>query len=590
MTTKKRTSLLATALLGGLGAGCSSSHDLDKAYLGAVDMCFDRAADSLDSSQHAFTPKVIRWMAQDVAEMSNGAPPRRGQEYTEYFAIVKDLEYILADAEAAARGDWGDSEGYTTQKINDGRYRFDGGDDLAVLLSEVENDQEVGKCVFTSWHRDVDMLPQPYELQAGEKYNSSEKFLFDAAEEYDIADTRDFRMQVGFNSNAAAGDLLANCLHPSDADLDPFTLDPEEQYARGCFNASPQGSAGFGTEWRRSDSAVCVVGNRLAECGCQLDVTADDQILLSLPMAAPEFGDPLWVEIWPLVAEYWSGKVGGVPRMEKAQEIRDALETAQGEDAELDISLECERDDRVVSADTCRDVNDVESCTCSRIELDQDGRRRLDDGFAGAQISKIEAETDRRRMQPGQRDRARADIRAEVVAEIEAEFAREFERMQHWYRQFIGAHVIPAATPDADGNVPFPGFRLGAWDKDFRDARGNLPEGCEYIRDSSYNDPNTIDNNTLVACPLTKEMLVSHQNDVGQACKAADYAEQLVVHISLDYGINKLRSDLGADDAGIRCTPPEGMEDACMGAIDPDGDDGPLTKNDVPWVLDMLQF
>lgn len=44
-----------------------------------------------------------------------------------------------------------------------------------------------------------------------------------------------------------------------------------DSYTRACMKAFEL----FQTEWRRSDSAVCVAGGRLAECGCGVDTDGD---------------------------------------------------------------------------------------------------------------------------------------------------------------------------------------------------------------------------------------------------------------------------------------------------------------------------
>ena len=56
----------------------------DKAIL----HCEARRSDALESSQVAFTKDAIRWATADVDGVNTNGNDDRGQEYTEYFAIV----------------------------------------------------------------------------------------------------------------------------------------------------------------------------------------------------------------------------------------------------------------------------------------------------------------------------------------------------------------------------------------------------------------------------------------------------------------------------------------------------------------------
>jgi hypothetical protein len=83
---------------------------------------------------------------------------------------------------------------------------------------------------------------------------------------------RNLRMKVSFNSNGAASDLAERCMTDPLAGDSSDTTDPlNDNYTRGCMKAFEL----FQTEWRRSDSAVCVAGGRLVECGCGVDTDGD---------------------------------------------------------------------------------------------------------------------------------------------------------------------------------------------------------------------------------------------------------------------------------------------------------------------------
>jgi hypothetical protein len=93
-------------------------------------------------------------------------------------------------------------------------------------------------------------------------------------------------MLVGFNSNVAASSLVRDCA------VDPTSVFPvedlqEDHYVRGCMLTAPRGVkgsvTGFGTEWRRSDSAVCVAAMRIAECGCGVDTDGDGDVDITDP-------------------------------------------------------------------------------------------------------------------------------------------------------------------------------------------------------------------------------------------------------------------------------------------------------------------
>ena len=120
--------------------------------------CEARRADALDSSQVAFTKDAIRWAVADVEGVNTNGRDDRGQEYTEYFAVVV----------APPETEGGTSPGSIPLGQNQ-----DGGGSTSPALDltedqifalEDEPDAVVGQCVFTSWHIDIE---EPMALCGG---------------------------------------------------------------------------------------------------------------------------------------------------------------------------------------------------------------------------------------------------------------------------------------------------------------------------------------------------------------------------------------------------------------------------------------
>jgi len=239
----------------------------DKAY----GHCEARRSDALESSQQAFTKDAIRWAAADVEGVNQNGRDDRGQEYTEYFAIVVPPPETEGGA-APSRVVLGQNQdnGSTTSPT------IDLTEDQIFALED-EPDAVVGQCVFTSWHQDI---AESMAVCNGSESACPELAFPEGVTKASWAtDTlglkmsaKNFRMKVSFNSNGAASDLAEKCMtgplvgDPSDA-TDPLN----DNYTRGCMKAFDV----FQTEWRRSDTAVCVAGTRLTECGCGVDTDAD---------------------------------------------------------------------------------------------------------------------------------------------------------------------------------------------------------------------------------------------------------------------------------------------------------------------------
>lgn len=237
----------------------------------ALQHCELRRADSLEGAQVAFTKDAIRWAAADVEGVNTNGNDDRGQEYTEYFAVVMPPP----ETEGATAG------GYVALGQNQNSGTSSPSLELTedqIFALEDEPNAVAGQCVFTSWHADIN---EPLAACEGSDSacpslafpDSATLASWIASPEMGMRMNSDnLRMKVGFNSNGAAADLAEKCM------TDPLVADAEnaedplhDDYTRGCMKAYNL----FQTEWRRSDSAVCVAGGRIAECGCGVDTDAD---------------------------------------------------------------------------------------------------------------------------------------------------------------------------------------------------------------------------------------------------------------------------------------------------------------------------
>ena len=243
---------------------------------GDDNQCKLRQSEVLDSSNRGFTTNDIRWACADVAGVNTVGRDDRGQEYCEYFAIFQPP----AEEDGGERPEAVDlarNRGGGSATPGSVCLEGDSGSNCRVTLTEDQqfhmednSDEVVGACVFTSWHADVPG-PMP-NCAGGECGPEAQVYGFPFTDEF-------FRMKVGFNSNRAAADLVAQCFALSELDeLNPGRGyirdydweagedgdDLREPFFRGCVGAN----ALFGTGWRRSDPSVCAVANRLRECGC----------------------------------------------------------------------------------------------------------------------------------------------------------------------------------------------------------------------------------------------------------------------------------------------------------------------------------
>jgi hypothetical protein len=240
------------------------------------ELCEARRSEVLDSTQRGFTREAIRWACADVEGVTSSGGDDRGQEYCEYFALVRAPG---ADAPAELGRILGGSGEVSPLSVC---LEDDADEDCGLTLTEDEQfDWEddpsavVGACVFSSWHTDV---PGPLPAEA------------------DVLgmplDEEHARMKRRLNGNGAASGLVQDCVNlaamgkipmPEDwgASDDPL-VDP---FYRGCATANEN----WGTGWRRSDSSVCAVANRLVECGCS--VPGVDASELGATLVPPQPGD-----------------------------------------------------------------------------------------------------------------------------------------------------------------------------------------------------------------------------------------------------------------------------------------------------------
>lgn len=288
---------------------------LDCLHEQAIGHCEARRDDNLNSAQRGLTRDAIRWAAADVQGVNQNNGDDRGQEYTEYFALVQpppktEGGEMLPPLMVGKNTGQDSQTGATTTTTQGVELSED-----QIFWLEDHPDAVIGQCVFTSWHADV---PAPlcssetgcapvtaFPATPEHPYCQTEGYC-DSVPGWSLDDTHTvgrftrsgyveaeepvFRMVIGFNSNGAASSLVADCgVVPED--IFPAEDLIEDDFVRGCMLTGPsvegtpvKGSVtGFGTEWRRSDSAICAATMRLHECGCGVD-TDDD--------GSPDITDP----------------------------------------------------------------------------------------------------------------------------------------------------------------------------------------------------------------------------------------------------------------------------------------------------------
>jgi len=257
--------------------------------------CLKREADAFAGNQSLFTEAAIRWSCADVEGVNNNTQDDRGQEYCEFFAIVQPPPELEGSEVWPAPVDLGRirsaeprEDGSLAIEVTD--LSIDLGDDQIYYLED-HPDAVLGQCVFTAWHSDVSGA-----LGACGDGGPCDEVLGT------LVTAERFRMKLPVNSNAAARDLVSQCLtvtDPGDPD-DPH--DPRHSaFFRGCALTAEL----FGTEWRRSDPAVCAAATRMAECGCGLPGEADVAAALVPPQ--PDDGDEGAVTLRGFPLGGWAG-------------------------------------------------------------------------------------------------------------------------------------------------------------------------------------------------------------------------------------------------------------------------------------------
>jgi hypothetical protein len=289
---------------------------LDCMYEQAVGHCEARRDDNIKGAQRGLTRDAIRWAAADVAGVNQNNGDDRGQEYTEYFAVVQpppktEGGEMVPPLMVGKNTGQDQNTGQTTTTVQGVELSED-----QIFWLEDHPQAVVGQCVFTSWHADV---PGPL---CGRETGCDKLTAFPASDSHPYCDQNPdhcdnqpgwslddehmvgrftgggwqqfseplFRMVIGFNSNGAASSLVADCgVVPEDVFAPEDLI--EDDFVRGCMLTGPnvngtpvKGSVtGFGTEWRRSDSAICAATMRLHECGCGVDTDGD---------GSPDITDP----------------------------------------------------------------------------------------------------------------------------------------------------------------------------------------------------------------------------------------------------------------------------------------------------------
>jgi hypothetical protein len=229
-------------------------------------LCPLRRADAFNKNEKSFTKSALRWSCEDVDGVTS---VDRGQEYCEYFAIVRLPPTAATPVpEPQVLGKLVRFE----NPADPDDFRFDVTrpwlelDASTITNLEADESSIVGQCVFTSWNSD---MTEPLPCQAA---GTCPDVLGVPMNE------ENFQMKFIQNSTAAAGFLVEDCMcanlpngeciHP-----DPLLGDPKDpadprhdDFTRGCIMTAKLNK----TEFRKSDTTLCASVLRLAECGCKL--------------------------------------------------------------------------------------------------------------------------------------------------------------------------------------------------------------------------------------------------------------------------------------------------------------------------------
>ncbi len=219
--------------------------------------CKDRRSDAIESAQRAYVPGAIRWSCADVEGVNTNGTDDRGQEYCEYYAIVKPPG---SEAKPAVLGK---IVGQNTAGpiVNELSIKLT--DDQIAAIEDAPN-AVVGQCVFHSWHSDIDMgVP----ACSGASCPDIMGFRLDAVEKISVGkqsfSVPMFQMMLSVNSNSAAQLLSRDCLKGGTSSI-------KDDFTRGCELCTNLFDQGLCVPWRKSDPTICSGVMRLAECGCSV--------------------------------------------------------------------------------------------------------------------------------------------------------------------------------------------------------------------------------------------------------------------------------------------------------------------------------
>ena len=285
-----RAAILSSALF--FAAACSGSTNtrLDCDDSGKCDtpggtlkeQCTNSRLNAMDEKRPHFTASGVRWSCKDV----NGVTPNgntsddRGQEYCEYFTMLHTdgIPAVIMDATGSPTF-CDDSTPCSAGTCNDEIFscvsatsadlskpadvlgKNTNGETVTPLDPVLTKGQlewlsqspttKVGECVFTSWHKDITRPIESSEKLGGYSLNATTPG----------ASNKLFQMEVQFNSNGAAKQLVEDCLSPG-------KKTEKDGFMRGCTMCGDKSCV----PWRKSDPSVCTMAMRVAECGCSVSV------------------------------------------------------------------------------------------------------------------------------------------------------------------------------------------------------------------------------------------------------------------------------------------------------------------------------
>jgi hypothetical protein len=260
---------------------CDDSGKCDTPGGTVQEQCTNSRVNAMDDKRPHFTEAGVRWSCKDVNGVTSNSNTSddRGQEYCEYFSmlhtngipevIMNEQGPVFCDSTTPCGQGVCDESIFScvTSKTPDISEPADvlgkniKGATTTPLdpvlkpgqlewLSQNPN-AKVGECVFTSWHKDITRAVASTETLGGYKLSATTPG----------ATNKLFQMEVQFNSNGAAQQLVQDCLKAGDTKI-------EDGFMRGCTMCGDASCV----PWRKSDPSVCTMAMRIAECGCSVEV------------------------------------------------------------------------------------------------------------------------------------------------------------------------------------------------------------------------------------------------------------------------------------------------------------------------------